>query len=442
MLRSRYEAAPSAERSPRRPVGRRRHVATVAGLAIVLSALVPTGETIADASRSQVDERQRREEIRAERAQAAAQLDALKASDAELESAVATLQANVGAQQARVNDAQREVQAARDEAARLEAELHATEAEVARLEGEARRRAIESYTGFGTSELSAITEGDPTDAERRKALLEAVSGNEADIVDQLGGASARLQEQREQVAAALAEAEARQAEADRRLGELEAARAEQVRLQAALQTRIGEYRAEVDALTAEEATLDRIIAERQAAAEAARRQEAADRLARQQAASRSTTTRAGASSSTTSGAGGSGTSPVPTTDPGPPPPSVGGLSWPCNGTITSGYGQRWGRLHAGVDISAPTGTPIYAAKGGTVIHAGPQGAYGNLVLIDHGGGFVTAYAHQSQIATSVGASVSGGQVIGYVGSTGRSTGPHLHFETRVGGSARDPMGFF
>jgi murein DD-endopeptidase MepM/ murein hydrolase activator NlpD len=110
--------------------------------------------------------------------------------------------------------------------------------------------------------------------------------------------------------------------------------------------------------------------------------------------------------------------------------------------VTSGFGQRWGRLHAGLDIAAPEGTPIYAAKAGTVIHAGPQGAYGNLVLVDHGGGLVTAYAHQSRIATSVGASVSQGQLLGYVGNTGRSTGPHLHFETRVNGSAQNPMNFF
>ncbi len=121
-------------------------------------------------------------------------------------------------------------------------------------------------------------------------------------------------------------------------------------------------------------------------------------------------------------------------------PSAQGLVWPCSGTITSGYGMRWGRLHAGIDIAAAYGAPIYAAASGTVIFAGWMGGYGNFVIIDHGGGLATAYAHQSSIAVG-GGSVSQGQVIGYVGSTGYSFGAHLHFEVRVNGSAVDPLGY-
>ena len=118
------------------------------------------------------------------------------------------------------------------------------------------------------------------------------------------------------------------------------------------------------------------------------------------------------------------------------------MTFPCAGPITSGFGSRWGRLHAGIDIGAREGTPIVAARGGRVISAGwNSGGYGNLVVIDHGGGIATAYAHQSRIATSVGASVSAGQVIGYVGNTGASQGAHLHFEVRVNGRAVNPMGY-
>ena len=87
------------------------------------------------------------------------------------------------------------------------------------------------------------------------------------------------------------------------------------------------------------------------------------------------------------------------------------------------------------------GTPIRAAASGRVISAGYNGGYGNLVVLDNGGGIATAYAHQSRLAVSAGQSVSQGQVIGYVGSTGFSTGPHLHFEVRVNGSPVDPMGY-
>ena len=122
-------------------------------------------------------------------------------------------------------------------------------------------------------------------------------------------------------------------------------------------------------------------------------------------------------------------------------PSSSGLIWPVSGPVTSPFGMRWGRMHEGIDIGAASGTPIHAAAGGTVIYAGWLGGYGNLVVIDHHNTLATAYAHQSAMATGVGASVSQGQVIGYVGSTGHSFGPHLHFEVRVNGTPVDPLGY-
>jgi murein DD-endopeptidase MepM/ murein hydrolase activator NlpD len=122
-------------------------------------------------------------------------------------------------------------------------------------------------------------------------------------------------------------------------------------------------------------------------------------------------------------------------------PSAAGYIWPVLGTVTSPYGWRWGRMHEGIDIAVPMGTPIRAAAAGTVIYAGWLGGYGNLSVIDHGGGIATAYGHQSGIAAGNGAYVAQGQVIGYVGSTGHSTGPHLHFEVRVNGVPQDPLGY-
>lgn len=119
----------------------------------------------------------------------------------------------------------------------------------------------------------------------------------------------------------------------------------------------------------------------------------------------------------------------------------GSMIWPVGGTFTSPFGQRWGRLHAGIDLAAPQGTPIRAAESGNVVLAGWTGGYGNYTCIAHGGGLSTCYAHQSRYGTSVGAKVSKGQVIGYVGNTGHSFGAHLHFETRVNGSPVDPMGY-
>jgi murein DD-endopeptidase MepM/ murein hydrolase activator NlpD len=126
---------------------------------------------------------------------------------------------------------------------------------------------------------------------------------------------------------------------------------------------------------------------------------------------------------------------------GPVRPGSSGLIWPVNGPLTSPFGQRWGRLHAGVDISAPTGTPIRAAAAGTVVLLGWTGGYGNYTCIAHGGGLSTCYAHQSSYGTSNGAKVSQGQVIGYVGNTGNSFGAHLHFETRINGTPVNPAGY-
>ena len=120
--------------------------------------------------------------------------------------------------------------------------------------------------------------------------------------------------------------------------------------------------------------------------------------------------------------------------------SSSGFVWPVNGVVTSGFGWRWGRMHEGIDISAPAGTPIHAVASGTVIFAGWMGGYGNLVIVDHGNGLATAYAHQSAIYVG-GGSVSQGQTLGAVGCTGSCTGNHLHFEVRVNGSAVDPMGY-
>jgi murein DD-endopeptidase MepM/ murein hydrolase activator NlpD len=122
-------------------------------------------------------------------------------------------------------------------------------------------------------------------------------------------------------------------------------------------------------------------------------------------------------------------------------PSSQGLIWPVSGPVTSPFGYRWGRLHAGIDIGVPYGTPIHAAASGTVVLASWTGGYGNYTCIDHGGGMATCYAHQSSYAVSSGASVSQGQVIGYVGSTGHSFGAHLHFEVRINGNPVDPLGY-
>lgn len=131
---------------------------------------------------------------------------------------------------------------------------------------------------------------------------------------------------------------------------------------------------------------------------------------------------------------------VPAAADGSPTP----MQWPVAGIITSPFGERKNPMgagedfHPGVDIAADEGNPIAAAAAGRVISAGPDGGYGNLIVVDNGNGVTTRYAHCSQIFARVGDVVSAGQTIGAVGSTGHSTGPHLHFEVRINDQPVDP----
>lgn len=138
---------------------------------------------------------------------------------------------------------------------------------------------------------------------------------------------------------------------------------------------------------------------------------------------------------------GTGATPLPA---GPIVGGSGGLIWPVNGAVVSGFGPRWGRMHEGVDIAVPEMTPIRAAATGTVVATQSEaesGGYGNFVCIDHGGGLSTCYAHLTSFAVAASQEVSQGSVIGYTGCTGSCFGPHLHFEVRINGSATDPMGY-
>lgn len=126
---------------------------------------------------------------------------------------------------------------------------------------------------------------------------------------------------------------------------------------------------------------------------------------------------------------------------------LGPVARPLADDVGSGYGTRRHpvhgdvRMHHGIDIGAPTGTPIRAFAGGTVVFAGPRGGYGNLVIIDHGSGITSRYAHASTIDVGVGQTLPAGTVIGRVGATGTATGPHLHFELRRGDESFDPAPF-
>ena len=126
----------------------------------------------------------------------------------------------------------------------------------------------------------------------------------------------------------------------------------------------------------------------------------------------------------------------------PPTAGTGKFKYPVSGyRLTSKFGYRWGRMHYGLDLACSTGTPIKASDGGTVIFSGYSGSYGNVVKISHGNGYVTIYAHCSKLLVSSGTKVYQGQHIANVGNTGRSTGPHCHFEIQKNGVAVNPLNY-
>jgi murein DD-endopeptidase MepM/ murein hydrolase activator NlpD len=338
----------------------------------------------------------------AKKAEAAAQLDTLKANDNELEAAVKALDAGVAVQAATTDAAQQALKAAEKNLGSAQSRLAGTEARMTDLRAKASGAAVRAYVHPGGDTLLEIVRAkDLGEASRRQALLAHVVSSDRDIVDQMRSARQDQQFEKENlVQAAGVAAERKKAAADKLAG-LEKARNDQVRLKSALDERITEVTAEVAALSREEATLSNLIRARQLPAEAT---DAPDN----------------APAAKVSGSG---------------------IIWPAQGTVTSGFGYRWGALHAGIDIANNQGTPVRAAKAGTVILAGWNGGYGNCIVIDHGGGFSTLYGHNVRLRVSEGQRVSQGELIADMGSTGNSTGPHSHFETRVNGTPRDPMGY-
>lgn len=347
--------------------------------------------------------RRRQAEARRCRAEVATRLNAARATDRQLENAVRALDTHILGQQAETDAARQAAAVAQRQLDELTLKLETTRKERDQLRTQMRERAIAAYINpTGTAIARVFTAKDITEATRKRELLDQVMSGNGLVLDRLRATEEDLgiaQAEQKVVAERLAQ---RRRTAEARLVALRKARSEQARLRGALQERIRHFLAEADVVARQESTLAEFIRQNSVS----------------QRASRSAV------------------------DPGVDGRVSGaGLIWPVRGPVTSGYGMRWGRMHQGIDIGAGTGVPIRAAKAGTVTFAGSMSGYGNVVIIDHGGGFSTLYAHQSRLGSSAGQDVGQGQVVGYVGSTEHSTGPHLHFETRVNGSPRNPRNY-
>jgi septal ring factor EnvC (AmiA/AmiB activator) len=343
-------------------------------------------------------------------------------ADAELEDAdrkLREVEAVVNEVAAAVDRQRGAVREAEDRLAQVEAEA----AEVA--EAFAERAARMFKEGANVPFETLLSSGGAEEAMTRTSYLRVISQADRVNIESLDAAEVAVSAQRERLFEEQERLEAMLAEQEELLAEVEVLRESRALAAANAREQLQQLESEHDDLEADQARLEQLIRQKQ---EEARRE--AERRA---AAEREAQRRAAAAQQTSSSSSSGSTSTARTSA-----PSSSGFAWPLCAPVTSEYGPRWGRMHAGIDQGASTGTPIGASKAGTVIFAGWQGGYGNLTLIDHHDGVVTAYAHQSRFAVGSGTSVSQGQTIGYVGNTGNSTGPHLHFETRVNGSAVNP----
>jgi murein DD-endopeptidase MepM/ murein hydrolase activator NlpD len=345
----------------------------------------------------------------------------------------AALAGDIAAQSERIDAVEREMGGLRAELTALERQLRRSQLRLRQLEEELARktrelararqqfriaerhateRLIDIYTSGEYDSLTVIL-----GAESLDELIDSIettsriAAYDSDIVDQIRTSRARVKKERARTAALRREQAAETAELARHTSARRAAYASLVarrdslsrlrdarrRALASVQVERRQWEAQADALQAQSAAVASVAAS---------------------------------------------AAPPAASSPAPPPVSSGsGFIWPVRGTLVSPYGQRWGRLHAGIDIAAPTGTPIVASASGTVVYSGSMGGYGLIVVIQHAGGIATAYAHNSSNSVSVGQSVGQGQTIAAVGCTGSCFGSHVHFEVRVGGSPVDPMAY-
>ncbi len=381
-------------------------VAAALCLATLASVGVPTAESQSRSERI----RDLRRQIDEASQKAQAELEAIEASDKrlnEVNDLIAALAVQVEETRQRVATAQEVLSAA---VARLhKAEVRLGEAQVrhARARAVLQRRVVELYKyGRLDTALAVLDSESFEEAVLQSKYNESVRQRNDSEARAIAAAVQDLEETRAELDKARQEAESRRDALRAEQERLETALAEQTELRIALEKEIETHRRILAGIEADRAKLERALDEL----------EGRSRWVGSLVLSR-----------------GSG---------------KGKLAWPVTGPVTSGFGMRvhpvlgYARMHSGVDIAAPSGTPVGSAAAGIVAFAGWSGGYGNLVVVDHGDGLATAYAHLSRTAVRTGQSVSQGQEIGNVGCTGLCTGPHLHFEVRVNGQPVDPMQYF
>lgn len=371
-----------------------RWLAAVGAAAFVLAGLLLATAVGASAERPDEAALERaRDQVRAVRAEVTAARD----EESSARSALAQADEQLERIEQAVNEAARALERQEHEVATFRQRVADLEEEIAEQQEAFAHRAADLYKrGVGVPFAAILDASSADDVLDRGAYIQALSSSDRASLERIVALRTQVEASRELLAAELERLEQMKEEQEELLAEVAELREHRAIELAAARAEVSDLEGHLASAEADADEIERIIRENERRARA---------YASAQTASRS------------------------------------GYIWPRCDVVTSEYGMRWGRMHQGLDINGSTGQPIHAAKAGQVIFVGRQGGYGNLVLIDHGDGVTTAYAHLSSFDVGRGRNVAQGEVIGAVGNTGRSTGPHLHFETRVHGSAQNPRNF-
>ena len=380
---------------------------------------------------------------------------------------VATVQAEIRALDAQITQVNLKLDQLNGEMQKLQAEIAQTKAELEAAKEELlekkdlyakRLRAMYIANDRGYLDI-LLDSADATSLIGNARMIRSIATSDRKLIDEINAKVKEIEEKQALLAEQEKQLAQKQEQARIEKSNLEAANAQKTSFMNNLVNDLSSYEAQYDEMLRESDAIQSQIANLDISIQKAKDEEAA-RLAKQRAAeaeaSRQKQAAAGRANSASKRSGNASYSGSKSTSSdvvqhgvqAQPEARTGELYWPVPGhhRITSPFGYRihpilkYRKLHTGVDIGAPNGTPVVSAASGTVIASRFMGGYGNCIMIDHGG-MVTVYGHLSSRAVSAGQSVSAGQTIGYVGSTGMSTGAHLHFEVRINGAVQNPLNY-
>ncbi len=422
-----------------------------AALAILMLSSQPVAASGLEAARSKAV--QKKSSIRSNMAGTQSKISQTKGQVAAVQAEMSALDAQITRVNIKIDQLNGEMQKLQAEIAKTKAELEAAKAELLEKKDLYAKRLRAMYIANDRGYLDILLDStDATSLIGNSRMIRSIATSDRELIDEINAKVKEIEEKQALLAEQEKQLAQKQQQARIERSNLEAANAQKAGYMNSLMNNLSAYEAQYDAMLRESDAIESQIANLDLSIQKAKQEEAA-RLAKQRAAQqvrrqKASAPRARTAASSVSAASSTSNDVVQYGAKATPEARTGELYWPVPGhhRITSPFGYRihpilkYRKLHTGVDIGAPNGTPVVSAASGTVIASRFMGGYGNCVMIDHGGK-VTVYGHLSSRAVSPGQSVSAGETIGYVGSTGMSTGAHLHFEVRVNGAVQNPLNY-